>query len=138
MILPTYPYLPIAAIVPCLLMLLVGLFDDFGPPPPVGKLVPGTVIAVQRDSSGRGVSALLSVDTADGRVTCGIDRAAFPGERVPPLHTQVTVDHTPAACALPPVSQELPRWSILAMGGGGLALMIFWLWAGRRAPRARL
>ncbi|SCG59112.1 hypothetical protein [Micromonospora humi] len=108
-------------------LLLAGLFADLGPPPPAGELVPGTVLALEQDSAGRPAVALLRVDATDGPVFCGIDRTAFPGEHLPRLNTQMTVDYTPTHCAPAPVSRELPRWLLLTTGGGGLALMVLYL-----------
>ncbi|GIJ37071.1 hypothetical protein [Micromonospora andamanensis] len=108
-------------------LLLAGLFADLGPPPPAGELVPGTVVSVEADRSGRPVSALLSIDSSDGPVYCGIHREAFPGAHIPPPQTRLTVDYTPPACAPAPVSRELPRWLLLSTGGGGLALMAAYL-----------
>lgn len=108
-------------------LLLAGLFADLGPPPPAGELVPGTVVSVEADRSGRPALALVRIDAIDGPVFCGIDRKAFPGEHVPPPQTRMTVDYTPTACAPAPVSRELPRWLLLSMGGGGLALMVAYL-----------
>ncbi|GGO04920.1 hypothetical protein [Micromonospora parathelypteridis] len=71
--------------------------------------------------------ALLQVEASDGPVFCGIDRKSFPGQRVPPLQTRMTVDYTPNACAPAPVSRALPRWLLLSIGGGGLALMVAYL-----------
>ncbi|NES28065.1 hypothetical protein GCE86_09065 [Micromonospora terminaliae] len=126
-----YPAVPISGLVASVLILLAGLFSDLGPPPPAGQLLRGTVIAVQRDSGGHIVTALVQADTEGGPVICGIDRAAFGGQRLPALHAELTVDYQPMGCALPPVSRQLPRWAILALGGIGAALMVLWLRAGR-------
>jgi hypothetical protein len=121
----------IAGVVGSLGLLLAGLFADLEPPPPVGELVPATVVAVEPGPSGRGASALLRVDARDGPALCGIDRAGFPGERLPPLDARMIVDYTPARCVPAPVSKELPRWVLLTAGGGGLALMAVYLWWAR-------
>ena len=118
-------------------MLLAGLFADRELPPPVGELVPGTVVAVEADSSGRPAVALVWVDTAEGRVFCGINLKDISGERSPALHTQLTVDYTPTACAPAPVSREVPRWVLVAMGGGGLVLIGALFIANRRLGRPR-
>ncbi|SCL21511.1 hypothetical protein GA0074692_1193 [Micromonospora pallida] len=73
----------------------------------------------------------MRADTADGPVICGIDQAAFPDRRLPALHAELTVDYHPTGCAPAPVSQALPRWVMIALGGGGAALMVLWLRAGR-------
>jgi hypothetical protein len=125
--LPLWPRFTIGGVMASTALLLAGLFADLGPPPPAGELVPGTVVSVEDDPSGRGAVALLRVDAADGPVFCGIDRKVFPGGHVPPPQTRMTVDYTPTACAPAPVSRELPRWLLLSMGGGGLALMVAYL-----------
>ncbi|MEV1290047.1 hypothetical protein [Micromonospora sp. NPDC049679] len=125
-----YPAVPISGLVASLLILLVGVFSDLGPPPPAGELLRGTVIAVERDSRGQ-LAALVQVDAEGGPVICGIDAAAFAGQRIPAPHTEMTVDYQPTGCALPPASRQLPRWGILALGGIGAALMVLWLRAGR-------
>ncbi|MGK5737335.1 hypothetical protein [Micromonospora sp. URMC 103] len=126
-----YPGVPLSGLVASLLILLVGAFSDLGPPPPAGELLDGTVIAVERDSSGQPMMALVQVDTGSGPAICGIDRTAFAGQRLPAPHTELTVDYQPVGCALPPVSRQLPRWVILTFGGVGAALMALWLRVGR-------
>ncbi|MEO3746987.1 hypothetical protein [Plantactinospora sp. B5E13] len=88
-----------------------------------------------RGTTGRPARAVLQVDTAGGPVICGIERDRFPERRLPPPQQRITVDHTPTGCAPPPVSNQLPRWAVIMTGAGGLALMVFWLWAGRPSAR---
>lgn len=132
-----WPWVPLAFIVPCTGILLAGLFADREPPPPVGELVPGTVVAIEADSSGRAAVALVHVDTSDGPVFCGINRRDFPDKRLPAPQTQLTVDYTPTGCAPAPVSEELPRWVLVAMGGGGLVLLGVLFMSNRRFGRGR-
>ncbi|GIF72826.1 hypothetical protein [Asanoa siamensis] len=127
--LPLAPRLVIVGVVASTGFLLAGLFADLGPPPPSGELVTGTVVAVEPGNSGRASSALLRIDTIDGPAFCGIDRTAFPEERVPATETRMTLDYTRTGCAPAPVSQELPRWLLLLIGGGGLLLMAAYLWS---------
>ncbi|GAB3852440.1 hypothetical protein GCM10029963_42000 [Micromonospora andamanensis] len=101
--LPLWPRFTIFGVMTSTALLLAGLFADLGPPPPAGELVPGTVVSVEADRSGRPVSALLSIDSSDGPVYCGIHREAFPGAHIPPPQTRLTVDYTP-----PPAPQ--PRY----------------------------
>jgi hypothetical protein len=122
-----YPAVPLAGIVPCVLFLLFGVFADLSPPPPAGALRPGTVMTVEQATGGR-VGALVSVEVIDGPVICRIE---LPGDQAPAVGTRVTVDYSSEGCASAPVSEELPRWAFFAIGGAGLALMAFWLWAGR-------
>jgi hypothetical protein len=117
---PFWPHVPLAFVVPCTFLLLIGLFTDPNPPRPVGELVPATVVAVEAGSGVRGAYAVVRVDSSDGSVICGIDGKDFPNERLPAPDTQMTVDYTPGSCAPPPVSQEIPRWVLATMGGGGL------------------
>ncbi|MEH0934322.1 hypothetical protein [Micromonospora psammae] len=126
--LPLWPRFAIVGVVASTGLLLAGLFADLGPPPQAGELVPGTVVSVETDRGGLPATALLGIETVDGPVLCGIGRTAFPGGQVPPPGTRMTVDHTPTTCAPAPVSRELPRWLLLPTGGGGLALMVAYLW----------
>jgi hypothetical protein len=131
MISRAYPAVPISGLAASLLILLLGAVADLGPPPPAGELLRGTVMSVQPASDGQPVTALLQIDTEGGPVFCGIDLTALAGQRLPAPHTELTVDYQPTGCALPPVSQQLPRGVILGLGGVGALLMGLWLWAGR-------
>ncbi|MFG2052883.1 hypothetical protein ACGFI9_02530 [Micromonospora sp. NPDC048930] len=136
----TYPTVPLAFLLPCAVMAVAGFFPDRKPPPaPAGVLVAADVIDVRRDEAGRAVAVLLRVDSPDGPVICGIERAAFPDGQLPRLRERTTVDYTPAGCAPPPSPPEqVPPWALATGGVAGLALMIFWLWAGSdRATRPR-
>lgn len=132
---PVYPHVPLAGLLPSLVMLLAGIFGDFGPPPPVGDLLPATVVGIEPGPTGRPARAVLQVDTAGGPVICAIERDSFPERQLPPPQQRITVDHTPTGCAPPPVSKQLPRGAVITMGAGGLALMVFWLWAGRQSAQ---
>ncbi|MEU8264617.1 hypothetical protein AB0C02_28865 [Micromonospora sp. NPDC048999] len=138
---PIYPFTPLVFLLPCALLMIGGILSDPpAPPPPAGVLTPAVVFEVQRDETGRAVSVLLRVDSADDfPVLCGIDRTAFPNGRLPAVHSQVTVDYGPAGCALPPsLKGQLPHWLPIVVGAAGLAAAIFWLWAGsERATRRR-
>ncbi len=136
---PTFPGLPIGLLVASVAMIAAGICSDFGPPPPSGELLPGTVLGVEQDGVDPVGIAVVQVVTADGPVICGIYRKSFPDERVPAPQTKMTVDYGPSGCFPPPVSQQLPRWVILTMGGVGALLMSTWLWVGYRGglPRRR-
>ncbi|MFC7545140.1 hypothetical protein [Plantactinospora sp. GCM10030261] len=121
--LPLWPRFTIFGVVVSTALLLAGLFADLEPPAPVGELVPGTVVSVEADRGGQPAMALVRVEVPGGPVFCGIDRESFPGKRLPPPLTQMTVDYQPTSCAPAPVSRELPRWLLLSVGGGGLLLM---------------
>ncbi|MFC5922959.1 hypothetical protein [Micromonospora vulcania] len=132
---PAYPHIPIAFLCASVAILLVGTFSDFGPPPPAGELLRGSVLGVERDGSGQEATAVVRVETTGGPVICGIDRAAFPDQRLPAPQSDLTVDYLPTSCAPAPVSRQLPRAAVLAMGGIGAALMVLWLRLGRRSRR---
>ncbi|MFF0231648.1 hypothetical protein ACFYPH_10545 [Micromonospora sp. NPDC005252] len=130
-----WPALPLALLVPCSLLVLIGVTDDREPPPPAGVLMPATVVAVEPAQTAQGPYVLVRVDTADGPTTCGIYERSFPERRLPPLYQRLTVDYTPASCMPMPVNTELPRGVIVAMGATGLTASLFWLWAGPRFQR---
>lgn len=126
--LPLWPRLTILGLVLSVSSLLIGLFAGLEPPPPVGELLAGTVLAARPASDGRPAAALVRIEPSDGPVICGIDRAAFPGRRLPEPGTQIMVDYTPPDCALAPESEEMSRGAFLTLGGGGLALLAGYLW----------
>lgn len=134
-----YPGMPLALLLPCALLVVLGIWSDPRPPrPPAGVLVPARVL----DGPGPADAVLLRVDQpGDLPVLCGIERSAFPGGRVPAAGSRITVDYAPTGCALPPVTEgAAPGWAVSVAGLVGTALMIFWLWAGspRAARRRRL
>ncbi|GGR95587.1 hypothetical protein GCM10010169_45190 [Micromonospora fulviviridis] len=140
-VLRIYPAVPLAFLLPCAAMALLGPFMDPEPhpPAPAGVLAPAQVLEVQRDGAGRATGVLLRVDSPDGPVICGIPRASFADGRLPDRHERITVDYTPTDCAPPPSAPDrLPPWGVSALGAAGLALAIYWLWAGSdRAARPR-
>jgi hypothetical protein len=130
-----WPSLPLALLLPCGLLILMGATDDREPPPPFGALTPATVIAVEPARTTDGPYVLLRVDAVDGPTTCGIYERSFPDRRLPPLHQQLTIDYSPDRCLPKPVNTELPRAVIVAMGAVGLTVSLLWLWAGPRLQR---
>ncbi|MEU8166508.1 hypothetical protein AB0B97_08315 [Micromonospora sp. NPDC049004] len=130
-----WPSLPLALLLPCSLLILLGVTDDREPPPPVGVLLPATVIAVEPAQTADGPYVLLRVNPVDGPTTCGIYERSFPDRRLPPLDERLTVDYTPARCMPKPVNTEMPRNVIVAMGAIGLTVSLLWLWAGPRFQR---
>ncbi|MET8281364.1 hypothetical protein [Micromonospora sp. NPDC005174] len=130
-----WPSLPLALLLPCGLLILMGITDDREPPPPVGVLLPATVIAVEPAQTAHDPYVLVRVDTVDGPTICGIYDKSFPDRRLPALHQRLTVDYTPARCMPEPVNTELPRGVIVAMGAVGLAVSLLWLWAGPHFQR---
>ncbi|MFG2168668.1 hypothetical protein [Micromonospora chersina] len=136
-----YPTIPLAFLLPCAAMAVLGPFMDPepDPPAPVGVLAPAQVLEVQRDEVGRASGVLLRVDSPDGPVICGIPRASFADGRLPDRNERITVDYTPADCAPPPYAPDrLSPWAVSVLGAAGLAGAIFWLWAGSdRAARPR-
>ncbi|MEU7925993.1 hypothetical protein [Micromonospora sp. NPDC049107] len=130
-----WPSLPLALLLPCGLLILLGVTDDREPPPPVGVLTPATVIAVEPARTADGPYVLLRVDAVDGPTTCGIYERSFPDRRLPPLHQQLTIDYTPSRCMPEPVNTELSRGVVVAMGTIGLAVSLLWLRAGPRFQR---
>ncbi|MCW3844976.1 hypothetical protein ONA70_33400 [Micromonospora yasonensis] len=137
----TYPAVPIAFLLPCAVMAIVGFLPagEPAPPAPAGVLAPAQVLQVQRDGAGRATGVLLRVESTEGPVICGIARTDFPDGQLPARHERITVDYTPSGCAAPPSAPEqVPGWALATGGSLGLALMIFWLWAGSdRATRPR-
>ena len=117
----TFPSLPISLLFASALMVVFGIVSDFAPPARVGELRPATVLAVQP-------YVVVRVDTDAGPVDCALAEG-------PPLarFSRTTVDYGPTGCYRPPVSEQLSRSEVLALGIGGMLLMSFWLWAGRRA-----
>jgi hypothetical protein len=49
----TWPSLSLALLLPCGLLILMGLTDDREPPPPVGVLTPATMVGVTPVALGR-------------------------------------------------------------------------------------
>lgn len=131
----TWPALPLSLLLPCALAVFAGATDDREPPPPNGVLMPATVIAAEPAAGSRDAYVLVRVDTVDGPTICGIDSRSFPDRRLPSLDHELTVDYTSARCTPAPVNAELPRWLIITMGAGGLAMSLLWLWAGPRFGR---
>ncbi|MET8229245.1 hypothetical protein ABZS77_01010 [Micromonospora sp. NPDC005298] len=131
----TSPALPLSLLLPSALMVLAGATDDREPPPPAGLLTTATVIATEPAHRAQDAYVLVRVDTADGPTICAIGSRAFHDRRLPPLSHELTVDYTATGCAPAPVNGEIPRWAIIAMGAGGFAMSIFWLWAGPRLGR---
>ncbi|WP_030487645.1 hypothetical protein [Micromonospora chokoriensis] len=127
-----WPSLPLALLLPCSLLILIGATDDRQPPPPAGVLLPATVVAVEPAHGTQSAYVQVRVVTADGPTTCGIGARSFPDRRLPSLHQQLTIDYTPARCMPKPINTEMPRGVIVAMGASGLAASLFWLWAGRK------
>ncbi|MEV6374523.1 hypothetical protein [Micromonospora musae] len=127
-----WPSLPLVLLPPCGLIMLLGATDDRRPPPPVGVLAPAVVVAQEPARAGQDAYVVVSAETAEGPVVCSIGRRSFADGRLPALHQRLIVDHAPNGCLPAPVNTELPRGVIVTMGAGGLALSLFWLWAGSR------
>ncbi|MCZ7377666.1 hypothetical protein [Micromonospora sp. WMMC250] len=130
-----WPSLPLALLLPCSLLILIGITDDRRPPSPAGVLMPATVVAAEPAQNAHGPYVLVRVDTVDGPTTCGIYARSFPNGRLPNLHQQLTVDYAPDRCMPEPVNTEMPRGVIVSMGATGLTASLFWLWAGARLQR---
>ncbi|WFF02170.1 hypothetical protein [Micromonospora sp. WMMD964] len=130
-----WPSLPLALLLPCGLLILMGITDDREPPPPAGVLMPATVVAAEPAQNAYGPYVQVRVDTADGPTVCGIYAHSFPDGRLPAPHQRLTVDYTPERCMPEPVNTEMPRSVIVAMGATGLTASLFWLWAGARLQR---
>ncbi|TDC39051.1 hypothetical protein E1211_05125 [Micromonospora sp. 15K316] len=127
-----FPSLPLALLLPCSLIAVMGVTDDRRPPPPMGVLVPAVVVGEEPARAGQEAYVVVRAETADGPVLCSIGRRSFVDGRLPAPHQRLTVDHTPNGCLPEPVNTELPRGVIVTMGAGGLVLSLCWLWAGSR------
>ncbi|MFK3980609.1 hypothetical protein ACI2K4_09575 [Micromonospora sp. NPDC050397] len=130
--------LRVAVIVFCVtaapLLVVAGLTTDSAPQP-VGVLLDGTVLGHVPSQPGAGNSALLSVETADGRVICGMEQALFPNRLLPPIGTSVTVDYADGGCHPEPIDNTGLRVGLVLFGSTCVIGVSTYFWRNSRLGR---
>lgn len=122
------------------LFLVFGLTMDPAPKP-LGVLLDGIVVDHAPPGPGDANAAIVSVQTPEGRVLCGIERAASPGGRLPVVGATITVDYAAGMCHPEPEDRTGIRVGMVLVGATGVVGVSTYFWRrsgpGRRFRAAR-
>ncbi|MBF9128845.1 hypothetical protein I0C86_07580 [Plantactinospora sp. S1510] len=140
----TTPSFRSAVIIFCLsaapLLLIFGLTADPAPKP-LGVLLDGTVVDHAPPGPGDANAAIVSVQTPEGRVICGVERVLLPNGRLPVVGATITVDYADGRCRPAAEDNTGIRVGLVLIGATGVIGVSTYYWRrsgpGRRFRAAR-